>query len=135
MFNNSLGGLKFGIDENGNYGYIKVGADTVTPFKKGGKLIAIGKFSDSSSTLQLDNGNYLACITGGIGAKLGGIGNLGASFNCTSTLLFESMYQPYNDGSYAYRSKLSVYQVIVTNNTLTISPQTGQMTYAIISAE
>ncbi len=25
--------FKFGIDSNGNYGYIKVGADTVTPFK------------------------------------------------------------------------------------------------------
>ena len=29
-----LGGLKFGIDAEGNYGYIKVGADTVTPFSK-----------------------------------------------------------------------------------------------------
>lgn len=28
-----LGGLKFGIDEDGNYGYYKDGADTVTPFK------------------------------------------------------------------------------------------------------
>ena len=26
----------FGIDENGNYGYYKEGADTVTPFKTGG---------------------------------------------------------------------------------------------------
>ncbi len=33
--NNSLGGLQFGVDENGNYGYIKAGADTVTPFKQG----------------------------------------------------------------------------------------------------
>lgn len=24
--------FKLGIDENGNYGYIKVGADSVTPF-------------------------------------------------------------------------------------------------------
>lgn len=29
-----MGGLRFGIDEDGNYGYIKDGADTVTPFKK-----------------------------------------------------------------------------------------------------
>ena len=28
--------FELGIDENGNYGYIKVGADTVTPFKKSG---------------------------------------------------------------------------------------------------
>lgn len=30
--------FKFGIDENGNYGYIKAGADTVTPFKSGEDL-------------------------------------------------------------------------------------------------
>lgn len=34
----SLNGFKFGIDANGNYGYYKDGADTVTPFKTGGKL-------------------------------------------------------------------------------------------------
>ncbi len=28
----SLGGLTFGVDADGNYGYIKAGADTVTPF-------------------------------------------------------------------------------------------------------
>ena len=27
--------FKLGVDSEGNYGYIKVGADTVTPFKKG----------------------------------------------------------------------------------------------------
>ena len=31
--NNSFGGLKFGIDSDGNYGYIKAGADSVTPFR------------------------------------------------------------------------------------------------------
>ena len=31
--NNSFGGMKFGIDSNGNYGYIKAGADSVTPFR------------------------------------------------------------------------------------------------------
>lgn len=31
-----MGGLKFGIDSSGNYGYIKAGADSVTPFS--GKL-------------------------------------------------------------------------------------------------
>ena len=33
--NKKLGGVTFGIDKDGNYGYIKEGADTVTPFKKG----------------------------------------------------------------------------------------------------
>lgn len=31
-YNNDLGGVSFGVDESGNYGYIKDGADTVTPF-------------------------------------------------------------------------------------------------------
>ena len=34
----SLGGITFGVDADGNYGYIKAGADTVTPFKKETKL-------------------------------------------------------------------------------------------------
>lgn len=33
-FESSLGGLTFGIDADGNYGYKKVGADTVIPFRK-----------------------------------------------------------------------------------------------------
>lgn len=30
--------FQFGVDSNGNYGYIKAGADTVTPFKSGAEL-------------------------------------------------------------------------------------------------
>lgn len=37
----SLGGITFGVDADGNYGYIKAGADTVTPFKKETKLPTI----------------------------------------------------------------------------------------------
>lgn len=33
---NNMGGLRFGVDKDGNYGYYKDGADTVTPFKSGG---------------------------------------------------------------------------------------------------
>lgn len=41
IFHNSSladGKIKFGIDVDGNYGYIKDGADTVTPFKNAIKL-------------------------------------------------------------------------------------------------
>lgn len=51
-----LGGLQFGVDENGNYGYIKAGADSVTPFKSGGvelftgaESFKIGSFTPSSA--------------------------------------------------------------------------------------
>ena len=37
----SLGGITFGVDDEGNYGYIKAGADTVTPFKTGGGPITL----------------------------------------------------------------------------------------------
>ena len=38
--NNNLNGFKFGIDSNGNYGYYKAGADSVTPFKKQSEIDA-----------------------------------------------------------------------------------------------
>ena len=44
--NSSLGGMKFGIDSNGNYGYIKAGADTVIPFNSDFELI-FGKANNS----------------------------------------------------------------------------------------
>lgn len=43
------GKIKFGIDADGNYGYIKDGADTVTPFKPGG-LTEVGIINYTSST-------------------------------------------------------------------------------------
>lgn len=42
LLNNDLGGFSFGIDEEGNYGYIitdEDGADTVIPFKKNETII------------------------------------------------------------------------------------------------
>lgn len=47
--------LQLGIDENGNYGYIKAGADSVTPFKKA----AAYALSD-----QLSPGTYYINIAG-----------------------------------------------------------------------
>ena len=34
ILNNNLGGIRFGVDAEGNYGYKKVSADTVIPFRK-----------------------------------------------------------------------------------------------------
>ena len=46
----SLGGITFGVDDNGNYGYIKVGADTVTPFKNKGVIYNIGTYNPNTPT-------------------------------------------------------------------------------------
>ena len=47
-----LNGISFGIDDEGNYGYIKAGADTVTPFKTGSNIqpltITTGSFRNQN---------------------------------------------------------------------------------------
>ena len=51
------GNIRFAVDENGNYGYKKVGADTVTPFKSGGSGLD-GDLITSSS--DISEGDTLA---------------------------------------------------------------------------
>lgn len=41
----SAGAIRFGVDGDGNYGYIKVGADTVTPFKNPTGNVNLGTIS------------------------------------------------------------------------------------------
>ena len=41
-------GIRFGIDENGNYGYIKAGADTVNPFSS--KFVSLTVVMGSNAT-------------------------------------------------------------------------------------
>lgn len=69
MLINSLGGLKFGIDTNGNYGYYKDGADSVTPFKSGIKL----KKTCIYSQLTIDE-DYDECLL--VFASAGSYGSL-----------------------------------------------------------
>lgn len=59
--NGLLGGIRFGVDNDGNYGYIKAGADTVTPFKKGGgtiKTIYYGIFNITNVTFISQQNEY-----------------------------------------------------------------------------
>lgn len=51
--------IRFGVDSDGNYGYYKVGADSVTPFKTGGTGFStlvretLGTVSNSSTTYDI----------------------------------------------------------------------------------
>lgn len=47
--------FRFGVDSNGNYGYYKVGADTVTPFKTVSKKIGTITCGLSEKTLDCSN--------------------------------------------------------------------------------
>lgn len=46
MVSSSLGGISFGVDSEGNYGYYKydetAGADTLVPFKSGKQVVYLG---------------------------------------------------------------------------------------------
>lgn len=67
----ALNGIRFGIDENGNYGYYKVGADSVTPFKNGVSLdgyeeASISGYSREAKDWSITNtlsGTYLMIVT------------------------------------------------------------------------
>lgn len=53
--NDSLGGLQFGVDENGNYGYIKAGADSVTPFSSGSIYAYANATGKNTTALNFKN--------------------------------------------------------------------------------
>ena len=95
--NSSLGGLSFGIDADGNYGYYKDGADTVTPFRNGrdGTItinfshyaqIYRGQEGDSGTctgigtiTIKVKNGIIESISTSGGSASGSGSGGWGSS--------------------------------------------------------
>lgn len=53
--------FKLGIDENGNYGYIKDGADSVTPFKKGciKSITSLGWFTGNTDINVTKDKTYI----------------------------------------------------------------------------
>lgn len=60
--------FKLGIDANGNYGYYKAGADTVTPFKKGFQNgITIGSGSQTVGFTAVVGHYYLISCAGNQG--------------------------------------------------------------------
>ena len=91
----AVGDLRFGIDSSGNYGYIKVGADTVTPFR--------------SSTIF--SGNFFYNCGQLLGKRV---------VNGTDTLTSEfyiKKYFYYSDKTYIYLSHSIPFQ---NRNTITI---------------
>lgn len=55
------GSIRFGVDSNGNYGYLKEGADTVTPFKSGSALTPatlVRVFTESGNQVTYNEDSY-----------------------------------------------------------------------------
>lgn len=62
IINSSFGGLKFGKDSDGNYGYIKDGADTVIPFSTKcpyivDSIIGVGHITGAGHYVRVLGGN------------------------------------------------------------------------------
>lgn len=85
--------FQFGIDADGNYGYKKAGADTVTPFKSGGTLTIPSLIGTTNydtygyTTLTIDVTNYTHLHIEQ--AKTGAIGGV-AGANPTITISLDS---------------------------------------------
>lgn len=58
----ALGGLRFGIDSNGKYGYYKVGADTVTPFSGSATPKILSITTDTSEVVYTFTEDYESVI-------------------------------------------------------------------------
>ena len=75
--NKNMGGLRFGVDASGNYGYIKDGADTVTPFKKG--------YEDTpgTATAKMLTKGYTAWVNGKLitGERIAPVTKLSGTFD------------------------------------------------------
>ena len=125
--------FSFGVDANGNYGYIKDGADTVTPFKKGHNIESPKtKISGAVTSVTCNN-----CIVGNIYTIIYAPWS-GAGYSQAASYLSVSSYsgceaptQLYtlNDG---YRSTVGVFKVKATSTTFKIQWHTSGGGYIIV---
>ena len=115
----SLGGLQFGIDENGNYGYIKAGADTVTPFSSGNYLTAenTDHTSNTAHSLSLNTQS----ISNGILVVYSTIQATGAngSVNISGATIEETIVD--NTGFYSTNICFLMYKLKDIADTLTVT--------------
>ena len=102
--NLSLGGLTFGIDVDGNYGYKKVGADTVIPFSSGKIMDVDYSLTTSPTIIEIDlTSKKVLILVDNYGGKI-------FSYYCDLTdnsiwgkqIEWEIIYNLQGSGSYLY---------------------------------
>ena len=111
FLNNSLGGMKFGIDSNGNYGYIKAGADSVTPFSS--NPLGDDYFYMIGSKLAIElSGNTFVPNNGAFKLTSRTAGNyfhtVSTKVDITKYKTLEMKYSLYNHNGYTNNSKAIV---------------------------
>ena len=96
LLNTDLGGVRFGIDDDGNYGYKKVGADTVIPFNKKLVIKVIGQsnsYDAHSWDVRTLVPDYKQLTSSNFFISACNIGFFYASYTCSET-------QPYDVSTY-----------------------------------
>lgn len=112
-------GIRFGIDGNGNYGYVKDGADTVYPFSSGLINVTGNELHSASNVFSLDATKHNAIVS----VSLNSIGTthnlieITTTRGCTYTLIASCQSQ-----------LCDLYHFVITgsNPTLTISDHKTQ---------
>ena len=129
ILNNNLGGIKFGIDENGNYGYKKAGADTVTPFKTVYKL---GTFS-SETAQNLNISQYNVESVDDVIVEIVSYNPVGANtvLNNIPTTPFYTAYIHINSGI----PTKSIVDGVLTIPAFACKPQYSTLTYGNINLQ
>lgn len=128
--NNSLGGLTFEQDAEGNWGYKPAGADTVTPFKKGGgtiKVVYCGLFNITSASYLSQQNEYYAYKINDIWSNFVGkyiiiacVTTSGASQQSPG-IIYSGIYEgkPFQVSVYGNNtgspSRVTIYEVVVEN--------------------
>ena len=114
-----MGGLKFGIDSSGNYGYIKAGADSVTPFSNSNYYYRAFKRSDSEAnrkdTLKVNTGVFFAYYNG---SEIGNFEN-GFAFCVKDGTVIVNRTQGTNNTDFTFsysNGTLSLYNVATSRN-------------------
>lgn len=119
-FESSLGGLTFGVDKNGNYGYKKVGADTVIPFKNAIAEDVNYVLTTTAIVHHLDLANHKELIILGYGGSYSDVQYTRYSlvYNLTDDSMFNKLIStvcPLHSGGVTYiEVKLDISKTFLT---------------------
>lgn len=124
--------IRFGMDENGNYGYYKVGADSVTPFKNpiGNKAITINSVG-TTSNIDVEDYKTASVTTDGLMVTPSATKNITSNGNNQDVLNYDKVnvnVPQYNRDMYlivptsqtSYSQVVAVVNVNSTTNSATV---------------
>ena len=142
--NSNLGGIRFGIDEEGNYGYKKVGEDIVIPFSSGRGLTLVGSYSGNQiidvSKFVNDNANSnnFVCVFRGVNSTTsnGDLGNYSERIRVFSRINSNAASWQYNvDNKTLIINGMTVSATAYINSNILPATATATINYDVYYSE